>query len=134
MTQNKAYDSVYNMKVELKKAKNSLKKLLDFIPTQVPMGMTAFHSWADSLIETYAFPNDPSVKFALATMIMHLGPIEAYKPRRYFMLAIKAGAAKQIASAVFQEIKAKQIADQKQAEALALAAKAPANEAEEQRV
>lgn len=118
------------MKVDVSKIKLAglkVKKVLRFIraffPSAVPIGMTDFDSWAYDIIDLYNLPNNDSVRFALATMIMHSGPTAAYKSKFYFNLMIKASMAKQIASAKFQEIKTKQqeeIAKQKAAEATAI--------------
>lgn len=93
---------------------NKLKQLAlrvrAFFPSPVPQGMTEFQEWTQSIIDLYGFPDNDSVRFALATMIMHSGPFSAYVPKRRFAIMIKAGAAKQIAGAVFNEIKQKQIA------------------------
>ena len=107
------------MKQRLIKLFNQLTGLL---PGRLPQGVTEFYAWADSISSTYALPTDnkDSLYFALATIIMHLGPQVAYKSKWHFVKAIKAGAAKQIAGGVFQEIKQKQ----KQAEEAARAAAA----------
>lgn len=84
--------------------------LRGFFPSPLPQGIPAFQSWADSIIETYSLPTEhrDSILGALATMIMHCKPTEGYKSKFYFVLCIKAGAAKQVAGAVFQDIKLKQ--------------------------
>lgn len=88
------------------------QRLLARFPTAVPMGVSDFNDWADSIINLYGFPNNDSVRFALATIIMHLGPTAAYKSKHYFAVTIKAAAAKQVAGQVFQDLKAKQQAKQ----------------------
>lgn len=110
------------MKNLLTKLKIAAQRLLAFLPSPVPQGVTEFEVWAKSIIDIYGFPDNDSVRFALATMILHSGPSAAYAPKHRFAIMVKAGAAKQVASFVFQEIKTKQ----KQAEATAQAA-APAN-------
>lgn len=91
---------------------------LALLPSRVPQGRTEFESWASSIISLYGFPDNDSVRFALATMIMHDGPTAAYRPKFRYALMIKAGASKQVASAVFQDIKLRQ------AEAIKAAAEA----------
>jgi hypothetical protein len=88
-----------------------LKKMRNFLPSPVPLGIAEFEAWASDIISTYDFPNNDSVRFALATMILHSGPTAAFVSKRYFSLMVKAGAAKQIASQVFQDIKIKQQAE-----------------------
>jgi hypothetical protein len=82
--------------------------------------MTEFETWAASIITTYDFPNNDSVRFALATMIIHSGPQDDAKPKYQFARAVRASMSKQIAGGVFQDIKTRQIEAQK-AEAAKLA-------------
>jgi len=107
------------------KVKRFFSLLLSLIPTPLPLGMAEFDAWAEDVIALGAFPitDKDSIKFAMATMIMHLGPQSAFKPKFYFVLSVRAGAAKQIAAGKFQEIKAKQ-----QAEATAQAQQVASNE------
>lgn len=89
----------------------SLKKLgnqfLGLFPTAIPTGTAEFDAWAQFIMDNYKMPTADvdSIKYALATMVMHLGPTVAYKPRYYFALALRASAAKQVAGGVFMEIK-----------------------------
>jgi hypothetical protein len=107
------------------KIKKCWKLFCALFPSRVPIsGVTEFNAWADSIIEIGAFPTQhrDSIVFALASMVMHLGQsgfLNAYKPKMYFILAVRAGAAKQIASAVFQEIKLRQQAELAAAKKLA---------------
>lgn len=85
------------------------RQLAGLVPTAVPVGVAEFHSWADSIINTYSIPADSdSIKFALATMILHSGPKAAYRSKFEFFLMLRSGMSKQIAGAIFQEIKIKQ--------------------------
>lgn len=94
--------------------KQKLKKIVGFVkglfPSRLPQGMTEFHAWADSFFDIYDLPTKEkdSIKFVLASIIMHLGPQTLYKSKMFFYLTICAGAAKQIAGAVFHDIKTKQ--------------------------
>lgn len=101
----------------MNKMKTLLNLFLALFPTKLPQGMSEFDTWADSLIAIANFPtsDSDSIKYALATMIMHTGSTTAYKPKMYFIMAIKAGAAKQVASGVFQQIKHRQAEAQKKA-------------------
>lgn len=89
--------------------KRLLRQLAGLVPTKIPVGVTEFNKWADDFIETYTLPtqDSDSLKFTLASIIMHLGPQVAYKPKFYFYLTINAAAAKQVAGSVFYEIKQK---------------------------
>lgn len=92
--------------------KRLVNKVMGALPSPIPTGTTEFHAWADSIASTYTLPtaDTDSIRYALATMIMHLGPTVAYKPKLYFVFALRAAASKQIAGGVFTEIKQKQIA------------------------
>lgn len=86
-----------------------IKQFIGLFPSALPMGITAFDEWANDIINTYDLPTKDidSIKFTLSTIIMHLGPQTAFKPKYYFVLTLRAGAAKQIAGQVFSDIKHK---------------------------
>ncbi len=81
-----------------------------FFPESLPVGMSEFHSWAESISNNYELPTKDldSVKFTLASIVMHLGPSIDSKSKYYFVKQIRASAAKQIAGAAFYEIKQQQ--------------------------
>lgn len=87
-----------------------LKQLIGFIPTRLPNGVAAFHVWAEDMAATYDLPTPDleSIKFTLSTVIMHLGPQTSHKPKYYFVVTLRASAAKQVAGQVFTDIKMKQ--------------------------
>ncbi len=95
-----------------------------FFPSPLPTGVSEFNSWVDSIAYTYQLPtsDQDSLRFSLASQVMHLGPTVASKPKYYFALALRAGAAKQIAGNAFYEVKQNQAARQ-----AALAAEATAS-------
>jgi hypothetical protein len=104
--------------------KRLLKQIRAFFPSALPNGLGTFNAWAESFSEIYVLPtqDQDSIKYALATMILHLGDKIAYRPKHTFYLMLKAAAAKQVAGAAFQEIKARQ------QEAAKLAAEVKTNE------
>lgn len=83
-----------------------------FTPTKLPTGIAEFHEWAESFATIYGdqlpTKNMDSIKFALASQIMHLGADDAFKAKEDFFKMLIAGASKQVAHAVFTEIKQKQ--------------------------
>lgn len=83
-------------------------------PRPLPMGMADFHEWSDRIISgalvPLAAPDDQ--RFALASMLMHLGPVESHKPDAYFIHALRKGAVNQVAHAYISEVKAAQKAKQ----------------------
>lgn len=117
------------MKNLISSLKRLVRQALGLLPSPVPTGMGEFDIWATSIVNTYKMPTQDvdSIKYALATMIMHSGPTEAYKSKFHFALALNASAAKQVAGGVFREIKdrhdaAVKAAAQKQNEATQLKA------------
>lgn len=90
-------------------------------PMPLPMGRAEFEEWSDRIIsgaiiqgaEGLIVPGGTgddvrSLKFALASMIMHLGPCESHKPDAYFIHALRKGACNQVAHAVIMEYKTEQ--------------------------
>lgn len=97
-----------------------LKKVASLLPTKLPVGMAEFNTWADSIIELSGrFADDDSLKFALANMIMHLGPQRSSVPKNHFVRSLRKTAANQVAGQVFLDIKEKQKAQQEEAAKLA---------------
>lgn len=99
----------------MKLLKKLAKQFLGLFPSKIPVGVTEFNSWADSFSDVYTLPtqDQDSLRFTLASIIMHLGPQAAYKPKVYFLLTLKAAAAKQVAGQVFYDIKTKHQAQEK---------------------
>lgn len=89
-------------------AKRALYRLLSFLPSALPVGMTQFQVWADKIIFAYNLPDNDSSRFALATMILHAASTDAYKPKRYFGLCALKSMSNQIAGGVLQDLKQKQ--------------------------
>ena len=114
-------------------AKNRIKRLvsqiLSLLPTALPVGMTSFEAWADSIVELSGpYADKDSMRFALASMIMSLGPQRSSVPKNYFVRSLRKAAANQVASQFFQDIKLKQQAAQEAAKAEATATQAASNE------
>lgn len=104
------------MKLIISKVAKTIRQILGHLPTAIPVGLTEFHTWADSIIDDYdltALADRDSMKFVLATTVMRLDPDKASKPKYHFVKILRNAASKQVSSAVFQNIK------QKQAEATA---------------
>lgn len=82
-------------------------------PRPLPMGRTEFGEWSYRIISGALLPmgenEDPLVflesqKFALANMLMHLGPTESHKPDAYFIHSLRKFAVNQVADAVRKEL------------------------------
>ncbi len=86
-----------------------LKRLLSHLPSKLPVGLTEFHAWADSIIELAGkYADEDSLKFALASMIMHLDSKKGSAPKAQFVNMLRKVAANQVAGQVFSDIKTKQ--------------------------
>lgn len=107
-----------------------LNQIRGFFPEAIPNGMQEFDSWITSFVNTYDLPtkNVETVKFIITTTIINLQDKTIYKnvfkPKFYFYLVVKAAAAKEIAGAIFTDLKTAQQArfkaeQQKSAEATA---------------
>ncbi len=94
----------------MSKITQTFKKIRGLFPSRLPNGVDAFNAWAEDMAATYELPTThmDSIKFTLSTIIMHLGPQAASKAMYYFVLTLRAGAAKQVAGQVFTDIKNKQ--------------------------
>lgn len=98
------------MKAAMQQITKVYRQLRGLFPSALPTGMAEFDAWVDSLMSTYALPtkNRDDVVFACGSMIMHGGPTVSRKPKYYFVLCLRAAAAKQIAGAAFYDIKTRQ--------------------------
>ena len=76
-------------------------------PRALPLGMEEFEVWSDRIISAAPILNAEieSQKFALATMVMQLGPQESHKPDMYFVKTLLKSAANQVAHAKMGEIR-----------------------------
>lgn len=84
---------------------------------ELPVGMAEFETWAARIIEKAGkFADDDSMKFALASQIMHLDAKKSTYADSVFVAMLRKAAANQVASQVFQDIKLKQMEAQKAAE------------------
>lgn len=88
----------------------------------LPRGLAEFETWAKEIIELAGAPDNDSVRFALATMVLHLGTEDDTYPKEGFAKRLRKAMANQVVSQVINELKAKQEAD-RLAEQQALEAK-----------
>lgn len=71
----------------------------------LPMGRTEFDEWSERIISGSLVSADiPSQKFALANMLLHLGPTESHKPDAFFIHSLRKFAVNQVAAAVRDEL------------------------------
>lgn len=89
------------------------RKIRSFFPSRLPIGMTEFKTWSADITDLYDLPDHVATQWALATMIVSLSQDKAgwsqfYKSKRYFGICALKSMSNQIASAVMEDLKAKQ--------------------------
>ncbi len=109
--------------------KDIAERLLSTAPRSLPIGMTAFNTMASRVHRlTGSICTLDDAKFVITATIMRFDPTTVRKSDRFFVNTLRAAASKQIAGAVFSEVKTRQAeaaaklqaeAVQKQAEATA---------------
>ncbi len=85
------------------------------VQRELPMGLQAFHEWADRIIAGAMIPHDQaqtevfieSQKYALANMLMHLKPTECFESDLYFIKSLRKYAVNEVADYYRRQIYAK---------------------------
>lgn len=85
-----------------------LARLLSYLPSPLPVGMTEFGEWQESILALSKVPDNESTRFALAVMILHLDPHRSSKSKNYFVRCLNKSAANELANAMAMDIKSKQ--------------------------
>lgn len=98
-----------------------LTKFRHFFPSSLPSGRKEFDLFADSIIKTYAFPDDPSFRHMIASMIQHTPSTVHRVPKRHYMKSMKKAVSNEVCFYVMQDIKAEQTAKQEKLKAEATA-------------
>lgn len=90
-------------------------------PRPLPLGRKDFDEWSDRIISGALIPGATvrDQKFALADMLMHLGPTESHKPDAHFIHFLRKVCINQVAHAMLCEIKAEQAKEKAEADAKA---------------
>lgn len=82
-------------------------------PRSLPMGRSEFEEWAHRIISGALLPGgkeDPAIfydsqKFALANLLLHLGPTESHKPDAFFIHSLRKFAVNQVADTIRVELR-----------------------------
>lgn len=82
-------------------------------PRALPMGREDFEKWSKRIISGAVIPCEPDKKeffiegqkFALADMLMHLGPTESHKPDAHFIHSLRKFAINQVADTIRLELR-----------------------------
>lgn len=79
----------------------------------LPVGMAEFEEFSNRILSLAGkYADEDSMKFALASIIIHADASKGSLPDSYFLERLRKSAANQIASQVFQDVKARQAAAQ----------------------
>lgn len=104
----------------IKDQKESAQTLIDQMNEKrpLPTGMQEFEDWSDRIISGTLLQATPEVqKFALASMLMHLGPTVDHECDGYFIKSLRKVAVNEIAHAKMNAIKTAHVERQKDQEA-----------------
>lgn len=83
----------------------------------LPIGRTQFIEWSDRIIAgAMVEASTRSQRFALASMLLHIGSVESFKEDAFFIHSLRKGAVNETASYMMKEIKEEQEAEKKLAE------------------
>lgn len=84
---------------------SAIKAQLDEL-RPLPIGRDEFMQWSDRIISGAMVDADSdSQRFALASMVLQLGPTEAFKPDRHFVASLRKVATNQTCHTMAQEFK-----------------------------
>lgn len=101
--------------LKMKQLVLTIKRLLIYFPTTLPIGVAEFETWADDIYSLLGkgFENVPKrdIRYVLATMIMHLKSESDAKAKVYFIRGLRKSAANQVAGQIFTNIKEEQQAE-----------------------
>lgn len=105
---------------KLSALKNAIKqfilKILSFIPTPLPVGMTEYNKWMDSVLNLVGpIADKTSMTWLISNEIMHIKSGTDRVPKRYFVKVLRKFAANQLAASVVNQIKEQQEAARKAA-------------------
>ena len=102
-----------------------VKRILAYLPTDLPVGKTAMHAFYDDILELAGkYADTQSMKWVLSTKIMQLDQNVSRKSKMFFVKILRKAAANQVASDIVLDIKTAQqeaiaLANKLQAEATA---------------
>ena len=103
--------------MSLKSLKKALNIILSYFPTALPVGMTQYEAWLDSIVElTGPIADELSLKWVISNEIMRLAPGRDRVPKAFFVKSLRKYAANQIAAVKVLELKQQQETLSKQAE------------------
>jgi hypothetical protein len=98
------------MKLALSKISKFFRFLLGAFPRYLPQGMPEQSALVDRLMSTYTLPSAvrDDIAFVVSGTILRFNETTCYKSDWYFVRIIRSVASKQIAGAMFSDIKKRQ--------------------------
>jgi hypothetical protein len=106
--------------MQVSKLKRYLDLFLGLFPRPLPIGQTELNNFFANIFGLYVIPDLPSYRLAISTMILHMGPQEAYKSPFWFYRSIRAAQAKEVAyQVVADDREARNLVDRQQKQAAA---------------
>ena len=93
----------------LAKLKSLIKVILSYVPTQLPVGVTAYDAWLKDITDIVGpIADEMSLQWVISNEIMRLAPGRDKISKRYFVKSLRKYAANQIAANKVLELKKKQ--------------------------
>lgn len=99
---------ILNMNSLKQRLLNIINQIKAYLPSRLPVGVTAFDSWASDIIALANAPDNETVRGSLAAMVINGSPFHNAYPKRHFVKQLQTAMAKQVAGHVFTEIKEQQ--------------------------
>lgn len=74
----------------------------------LPTTVWEFDRFCDSIFDAHGFPDNPSYRHAMASAIMHLGPVTDWKPKMFFAKSVKKAMANHAAYDKIRQLEAEE--------------------------
>lgn len=81
------------------------KRLQHNFASPLPRTVYDFDSFCDDILEVHGLPDNPSYRQAMASAIMHLGPVTDKAPKVFFAKSVKKAMANHAAFDKIQQLK-----------------------------
>lgn len=89
--------------------KQTINKIMSYVPTPLPKGLTEFNAWSDSIIELSGkFADVTSMKWTIGNVLLGLPTTCNSKPKNHFVKVLHKAAANQVVSYFIEEVKTEQ--------------------------
>jgi hypothetical protein len=85
--------------------KQLVENVLSYLPSRLPQTDAQLDAFIRTTLALGAFPDNDSLRQAIATQIMHLGPLTTFKSKRYFVRMVQSAISKQTAYNLIADIR-----------------------------